>query len=218
MVAQSASSASGGSRRGRSARQSVIEAAVEIFVERGFEGTSIDLIAQRAKVSKPTIYSHFSGKEELFVEILGEACESLAGPMVGPEAESGELEAVLQSITRAYAAAVLTPRVIALHRLFVAEAERFPQLARRYYEAGPARAHRSFAAFLEARMRKGDIAEGDPLQLAQIFASMVINPFRSRLLFATQKELDPADVERHCVACVRVFLEGCRTRPPNARA
>lgn len=193
----------------RDARLSVLQAASQVFVERGFEGASIDLIAQRAGVSKPTIYSHFAGKEELFVEILNQVCDNLAAPMVEDGAQSEDLETVLLRIADTYAKTVLRPEVIALHRLFVAEAERFPELSRRYFEAGPDRAHRSFADFLKVRMKKGEIRNEDPLALAELFAAMIVNPLRMKLLFAVTQEVDRKALDRYCRLTVRLFLRGC---------
>ena len=51
-------------------RQQVILAAVEEFTENGFPATSMDRVAQRAAVSKRTVYNHFSSKDELFVGII----------------------------------------------------------------------------------------------------------------------------------------------------
>ena len=194
------------------ARDSVLEAASQVFVERGFAGASVDLIAQRAGVSKPTIYAQFSGKEELFVEILTSVCDSLSAPMVEEGAGTEDLETVLTRIASSYTKAVLKPDVIALHRLFLAEAERFPALAQRYFEAGPDRAHQALAQFLAARMLQSDIRSQDPLALAELFATMVLGPIRTKLLFAVIDEADWDLVEEANRAAVNLFLNGCRPR------
>lgn len=194
------------------ARDAVLEAASQVFVERGFAGASVDLIAQRAGVSKPTIYAQFSGKEELFVEILTSVCDSLSAPMVEEGAGTEDLETVLRRIATSYARAVLKPDVIALHRLFLAEAERFPALARRYFQAGPDRAHQALAQFLAARMLQGDIQSQDTLMLAELFATMVLGPIRSKLLFAVIDEVSWEMVEEANEAAVGLFLKGCVPR------
>ncbi|EPN63565.1 TetR family transcriptional regulator, partial [Pseudomonas syringae pv. actinidiae ICMP 19096] len=51
-------------------RESIVQAAIAEFGDRGFEITSMDRIAARAEVSKRTVYNHFPSKEELFAEML----------------------------------------------------------------------------------------------------------------------------------------------------
>ncbi|MBV8633562.1 MAG: helix-turn-helix transcriptional regulator, partial [Burkholderiaceae bacterium] len=57
-------------RRGRpvneALRQTIVDTALELFVELGFQATTMDKVAQRAKISKLSIYRHFENKEALF--------------------------------------------------------------------------------------------------------------------------------------------------------
>lgn len=58
-------------------RQQLIEVARGLFAERGFDGTSIEEIAQRAQVSKPVVYEHFGGKEGLYAVVVDREMETL---------------------------------------------------------------------------------------------------------------------------------------------
>lgn len=199
-------------RAPHSARDVILKAATEVFIEHGFTGSSIDQIAARAGVSKPTIYSHFDGKEKLFVAILNAVCDSFAAPIMDPGADSEDLSVMLVKIADGYTRSVLRPEIVALHRLFVAEAERFPELARRYFEAGPERVHRTLAEFLTSRMARGEIRKADPLMLADFFAALVLTPMRARQLFALDTQIDWALVDRYSRKAVALFLDGCTDR------
>lgn len=194
------------------ARELILKAATEAFVAHGFSGTSIDQIAAQAGVSKPTIYSHFQGKEQLFTAIMNSICDNFEEPFVGPNADTEELSTILIRIADNYTRAILQPGVVAMHRLFVAEAERFPELSRRYYEVGPRRVHQTLAAFFKNRMARGEIRETDPLVLAQFFAAVVIAPMRTRRLFAVESDIDWAGLDRQSREAVALFLDGCRKR------
>jgi TetR/AcrR family transcriptional repressor of mexJK operon len=196
----------------RSARDVILKAATEVFIEHGFTGSSIDHIAARAGVSKPTIYSHFDGKEKLFVAILNAVCDSFAAPIMDPGADAEDLPGMLVKIAYGYTRSVLQPQIVALHRLFVAEAERFPQLSRRYFEAGPERVHRTLAEFLKSRMARGEIRQADPLMLADFFAALVLTPMRARQLFALDTEIDWVLVDQYSRNAVALFLDGCADR------
>ena len=198
--------------RRRSSRDAVERAARELFVEKGFEGASVDEIARRARVSKPTIYAHFGGKEGLFVHILETACNRLLAPIVEADAENRPVREVLIDLAYAYTRTVLAKEVLSLHRLFIAEAERFPALGRRYFQAGPHTAHLGLAAFLEKRSNAGELLCDDPLMAAEQFAGIVLSPIRLKLLFAAQAEPDWDTVDRYSESAVSIFLSGLATR------
>ena len=62
---------------GSERRQQLIEIAKSLFAERGFDGTSIEEIAQRANVSKPVVYEHFGGKEGLYAVVVDREMSAL---------------------------------------------------------------------------------------------------------------------------------------------
>jgi AcrR family transcriptional regulator len=192
-----------------STREIILKAAAETFIEHGFNGASIDQIALQAGVSKPTIYSHFEGKEQLFVAIMNAVCDSFEAPFQNPDYDSGELSAILIKIVDNYSRSILQPGVISMHRLFVAEAERFPELSRRYYEVGPRRVHKTLAVFFKKRMQRGEIRDGDPMLLAQFLGALIIMPARTRLLFAVEKKINWAVLDRSNREAVALFLHGC---------
>lgn len=193
--------------RSGSARQRIRSAAIELFLRKGYEGVSVDEIARSSGVSKPTIYSHFEGKEELFVSLLEEACEQLLSPLVAPGDER-PLREILQEQAHAYADAVLRPEVVAMHRLLVAEAERFPQLSQRYFQAGPKRAHQGLADFFRRQIAHGAMREVDPDIAASQFAGMVLTPMRLQMLFKVIEQPDHEVLERQLSQAVDTFLDG----------
>ena len=198
-----------------STRYVILKAAAETFIEHGFNGVSIDQIAIKAGVSKPTIYSHFESKEHLFVAIMNSVCDSFEAPFQDPGSDSEALSTILVKIADNYTRSILQPGVVALHRLFVAEAERFPELSRRYYEVGPRRVHKTLAAFFRRRMERGEMRESDPLLLAQFFAALIISPTRTLQLFAVEKEVNWARLDRRTREAIALFLDGCAV--PQAR-
>jgi TetR/AcrR family transcriptional repressor of mexJK operon len=133
----------GHSRLAISPRERVAKVAKDLFVAHGFAGVSIDEIARRAHVSKPTIYAHFGDKERLFLHILETACARLIAPLASEDAHGRPIAEVLRNPAHHYARAVLAPEVVALHRPCVGEALRFPSVSRRYFEQGPEMAHKA---------------------------------------------------------------------------
>src|SRR5580692_6561019 len=127
---------------GRSARkrQAIIEAATTLFLEQGYQGTSMDDIAAMAAVSKQTVYKNFADKQQLFSDIvLGAAAraDEFIAALPRMLADTDDLEAALKALARRYLATVMQPRLLQMRRLIVAESGRFPDLARAYYERVP---------------------------------------------------------------------------------
>lgn len=75
----------------------VLEAATELFAERGIDGTSVDAIAAAAGVSKATVYKHWADKDALCMEVLVHLSELDEGP---PEIDSGDLKADLKAFLK----------------------------------------------------------------------------------------------------------------------
>ena len=134
---------------GRSARKrlAIMQAATALFLRDGYRSTSMDQIAADAAVSKQTVYKQFADKEQLFREIvLGVTGNSeaiiadLTSVLRDSEINSAaDLRTVLTDLARRYIDGVLRPNVLSLRRLIIAEAERFPDLARTYFEQAPSR-------------------------------------------------------------------------------
>ena len=58
----------------------ILDAAAKVFLERGFEGASVDEIADVARAGKPTIYARFPGKEALFAAVMARTCAKSPAP------------------------------------------------------------------------------------------------------------------------------------------
>jgi len=63
-------------------RRQLLDAAMEVFVARGYHAAAMDEIAERAGVSKPVLYQHFPGKQELYLALLDESVEKLIEAVV----------------------------------------------------------------------------------------------------------------------------------------
>src|SRR5215208_7861080 len=78
-------------------RPQVLDAALELFLEHGYDGTSMDAVARAAGVSKPVVYACYPSKDELFKALLSREEERVLGEIASalPAAADGELETAL---------------------------------------------------------------------------------------------------------------------------
>jgi TetR/AcrR family transcriptional repressor of mexJK operon len=205
-----------GTGDGRSARkrQAIMEAATALFLRDGYRNTSMDQVAADAVVSKQTVYKHFADKEKLFREIvLGVTGNSeaiiadLTSVLRSTEIDSAaDLRTVLTDLARRYIDGVLRPNVLALRRLIIAEAERFPDLARTYFEQAPSRGIDVIAHALRTYEERGLLELGDARLAAAQFAYLVLGIPQDRAQFCPQERPSPAERDRLAAEAVRVFL------------
>jgi TetR/AcrR family transcriptional repressor of mexJK operon len=191
--------------------RTITEAAAAAFLAEGYEGASLDHIAARAGVSKQTIYNHFADKESLFRAICGDLTSDLVASLHPPGGSEEDPAVTLRRLGQACLELTLLPSSLALHRLFIGEAARFPELGRAIYQAGPARIVAELAAYLADQTERGRLSIDDPSAAAEQFLGMLIGHHQLRAL------LGVADVERPALArraddAVDAFLRAFASR------
>lgn len=195
-------------RAGRLASSGAIrEAAATLFLEKGYQGTSMEDIATAAQVSKQTIYTHFANKQELFADlVLGNADRVegfISGLSVGPDVEEGLLR-----IARDYVRFVSRPEVMRLRRLVIAEAGRFPELARAYYERVPQKVVAAFARLFTELTEDGRLHTEDAHTAAEHFVWLTLGVPLDRGMFISPPQ--DHDLDHIADSAVKVFLSAYR--------
>jgi len=121
--------------KSRSKKEQIVQAAIKVFLENGYAGTSMNRVAAEADVIKATIYSHFKDKEELFAAIIEEVTFKRL------QADTPEFEQFLNSLppdefvnflTQKFRLLSQSEEYRALLRVVIGESERFPELATLY--------------------------------------------------------------------------------------
>ncbi len=165
------------SERPSGKQAAILEAATRVFLDSGFRGTSMDAIAGAAGVAKQTVYQHFVDKERLFAEVVRGAVNAVADPVAAEIkrlGSGGDLAADLKELAVRQLGAVLQPRVLALRRLVIAEAFRFPELGRAFFDQGPGRTVNGLAARFTELSREGRLRVDDPSTAAAEFNWLVM--------------------------------------------
>ena len=105
-----------------------LEIALETFLARGYEGTSIEEIARVAKAGKMTFYRQFGSKSELFHRVAQHAIAKVRERLHSPQALRGTPDHVLPELIERLHIALTDPGYLAILRLVIAERGRFPEL------------------------------------------------------------------------------------------
>ncbi len=177
-------------------RRAIVEAAREVFLARGFEA-GIDLIAQRADVSKVTIYNHFGSKRELFLAVvhdaLEEALEQPKSALRTSLEESDDIREVLVRTARGWVAGMAQPQVLALRTLVASEAQRFPELGAAWKANGPGPTSAVLAEEFRRRIDLGELDIPDiELALVQLYA-LVLYPHFAHIAYGERIDEKRAD-------------------------
>jgi AcrR family transcriptional regulator len=188
--------------------QRVRECALRLFLEQGYEATSMDAIAREAGTTKMSLYARFASKEQLFLSVLGWATQRPDWPLPEPEIpDLDDLEGALTVIANAALRRVLDPSMIQLGRIAVTHAARFPEIARKQAIAFWPR-QKQVADLLQRHAASGAIVADDPDILAEHFLGMVAGMPGRLASYGTVR--DPAEQERHTQIAIRLFLRGLR--------
>jgi TetR/AcrR family transcriptional repressor of mexJK operon len=204
--------------RARAKRQAIAEAALRVFLRRGFAGASVDEIATEAHVSKPTIYAYFTNKDALFRRLLAMLVEQAQSELTAYTPEPARSAADVARELRAYAEvwmrSILRPDLLALRRLVIGEAARFPELAAIYYEGGPLHVERRLATRLSQLADAGYLTLAEPALAAQHFGYLLVGPLQTRAMFIPNQPPTPVEADAAISSGVAAFLAlyGARDR------
>lgn len=200
--------------RGEARRQAFLDAAMDVFLEQGFETASVNEIVRRAGGSLATLYQQFGSKEGLFLAVADAAIERFVAPMASAAHEDGPVEQVLRQIGESYLTSMLTPNGLSFFRTVIGEGRKFPPLMQRFLRNGPDRVRTIVAEFLQERApREGlKINAENAERMASFFCEMVRGRHQYRALADDQYALTPDAVRAHVEAAASVFLDGVRVR------
>ena len=196
-----------GRRKSEEKAAAILCAASELFLESGFQGTSIDAVAKRAGVSKQTVYSHYAGKDDLFRACIRSKVASygFAETVVEPHAE---LRTALRAMIRRFLDLLFDPQVIAMHRVVMGESASHPAIAELFYESGPGRTQAAVRRYLEEQVGAGRLAiPGDRLHYAAVqVLNMAFGEYQLELLMGLIESVDEEELSVHLDRVVDDFL------------
>jgi len=149
-------------------KRAIVQAAAELFLDKGYGNVSMDNIAELANVSKRTVYNHFPSKELLFSEIVLEVRNDFGFPEL-EYTPGGNVSADLQDYAKKILAMIRNERFLKLLRLVMGESGRFPELRIAYSDQGMKSILDTVSDYLEALGRPVQ----DKLLASQQYVGMI---------------------------------------------
>ncbi|KAA2267086.1 TetR/AcrR family transcriptional regulator [Solihabitans fulvus] len=190
-------------------RESIIDAAVTEFLREGYTAASVDAIATRAGVSKPTIYKHFGSKERLFLAVIGgilPATYADLEPCNSTIADAPDLRAALVSLTGDWARLLLREDIMTLRRLVIGEIDRFPQLGNLWYQVTYDMNNRPLVEAFTILHERGALNVPDAALAVQQLVAITVGVLQLVRTFQPSAAISDAELGRTIASGVDTFL------------
>ncbi|MEY1557476.1 TetR/AcrR family transcriptional regulator [Yoonia sp. R2331] len=184
----------------------VLSGAREVFMRDGFEGASVDDIARAAGVSKATLYSYFADKRLLFMEIARRECNRQAEQAIGAIDMDAPLAEILRAVGWEFVNIITSDFGQRIFRICVAEADRFPELGRAFYESGPNIMRTRMIELLECGVARGELAIDDMELAADQFPELCKADLFPRMVFKGVDSFTDAEKQRVIEGAVATFM------------
>ena len=199
----------------------ILDIATELFLAEGYGETTIELVAKLARISKRTFYHRFPDKAALFGAVVHRIVARLRPPDVADLFAGNNLEEILTRLARVILRAALTPQALALHRVILAEAGRFPALAAAVADRPASQeAIERIAHLLQREATAKRITLDAPQFAATQFLQMVVALPQRRAL-GLGVPMTPGELDAWARQTTNLFVNGCRGwtgRTPRASA
>ena len=190
-------------------RALIVEAALKAFLESGYAEASVNRIAAEAGVSIKTLYRHFENKDDLFSAVMHAACASLPGvatPVRSPEWYALPPAEALPLAGQDYLHHALSDEQLALYRVVIRDAHRFPELGRRYRKETTGARDSTFAGYLDLWAKREGWKIRDRHAAAQVFAGLLKARLYDEALLGERRP-SKAEIAAHAKAAAGRMLE-----------
>lgn len=189
-------------------RKAFVQAATKAFFSRGYAGTTMSSIASEVGGSKTTLWTYFPSKEALFAAVVDEIVDQYGNALSIELPLDEDVFAVLHRFAHVLMTMLLSEPILALQRLVIGEARRFPHLAELFYERGPRRGKQRLAAYFEASMKAGALTQGDPMLAVRQFVGLCQSGVYQMALLGLEVEDDKHRLAMDIEAAIDGFRRG----------
>ncbi|KAA0592998.1 TetR/AcrR family transcriptional repressor of mexJK operon [Azospirillum lipoferum] len=186
----------------------ILAASERLFLELGYTATSMSLVAQRAAVSKTTLYTRFPSKEELFVATIQAACRRYGADITPDNVADLPLEEALYRVGRRLVDLLWSPDTIMIRQSVLSEASRIPLVGHLYCQAGPQRIVSALTILFARLSGRGCVGIADPAFIARQFLAALSGGFHSVPELGIAGPPSKAERDEFTRKAVTLFIRG----------
>ncbi|MDH6268201.1 TetR/AcrR family transcriptional repressor of mexJK operon [Rhizobium sp. SG_E_25_P2] len=191
-------------------KNEIITIAGELFLSQGYGTVSMATIAAAVGGSKGTLYGYFSSKEEVFAAFVVSAGQQRWQEFIALEDQPNGIEARLVALGCRYLRLLLSSEIMSVNRLVIAEAARFPELGRIFYDNGPKSVIGVIASTLQQAAETGELPIEDPIAEAWRFKSLCEARLFEQCLWGIRSEATEAEILENVEPACAIFLKSHR--------
>lgn len=192
-------------------REQLLDTALNLFLEHGFEQATIEMIAAEVGMNRRTVYARYDDKATLFQAAVQRAIErQIVSPHELTDLDNGDLAQTLEAVARLRVNQMMTPGALRLQRIINTESYRFPDILSASYVQHTKPVIDFIAGVLDRGVAAGDVAPTDTTLAAQTFMSMVISGWVRRI--AVGRAPTPEEFDERVHFTVGLLLNGLRPR------
>lgn len=157
-------------------RKSIIDAAIQVFLDEGFEKASMDRISEVAIASKRTVYNHFSGKQDLFQAVLEQFEQEMSSLKNIHYDKNKPIEEQLEEFVDCEISVVKNQKSMGLIKLLLTVFIRHPEIAQASM-AKYATAENGLTTWMHSAIQDGKLSANDHVLASRVFSSMLGGAF-----------------------------------------
>ncbi len=187
-------------------RAAILTAAKGMFLQHGYEGSSMDAIAAAAGVSKLTVYSHFKDKDTLFGAAVSAHCQAQLPSLCFDLPIEMPITQALYTVAQRFQGMIGHQEAVELYRLIVGSAAQSPQMASQFYEAGPRHGLAEMRRLLSQAHEQGKLNIPNLAFAAEYFLSAFSGCCGHMQQVLGVTKIDVAERERYTEEVVQRFI------------
>lgn len=199
--------------RRQSRQDTILDVAAHYFLEHGYAGTTMSGIAATLGGSKGTLWSYFASKEVLFEAVLDRVTSDFRAQLSLILNPDDEMRGALIRFCREFLHKLTSPEAIALHRLVIGEANRFPEIGRIFHARAPRPTQMLLADYLAAMIARGLLRGDDAPSHAQMLIALCMSGCHQRLLYGVEEIATPDEIEADVTRATEGFLLAYAAHP-----
>lgn len=193
-------------RSQRDRRTEILEVAGPLFLEQGYQGTSMSQIAAAVGGSKGTLYAYFENKEELFAAIMEKGVREKSPQVFTLPDHADNLEEMLSLLGKRYLKLITSADSVVMLRILYHESPRFPEIGRIFHDTCLLRGRRLLADYLSRAHQKGVLAIEDPNLAAEQFLMLCQANLVMPVMLCVKAEISEEEAEKVVASAVAMFL------------
>lgn len=204
-------------RRKEARPQELLDAALELFVEKGFAATRSEEVAARAGVSKGTLYLYYPSKEELFKAVISQRLsKEIAAGAEQAEQHAGSAATLLRDVLAVWWERVFDSPTSAVFKLVITEVRNFPEIAEFYAEQVVRPGKQLVGRIIERGIRRGEFRPVDvPSAVLSLVLPLVMLCLHKHSLAACVPSEDMTDPHEFIRRHIELVLGGLLVEPPS---